>query len=54
MAKIECILLKPLDGRAIGSRASFSNADYQMLRTKGAVKKAPPPRNKAAPNPENK
>ncbi len=51
---VKAILLKPLDGREIGSTAEFSKADFDRLRAKGAVKRAPAPENKKAPAPPNK
>lgn len=54
MKKIEAILLKPLDGREIGSRCEFSKADFDRLKRQGAVKAAAALKNKRAPAPANK
>ena len=51
---IKAILLKPLDGQAIGSTRDFGEADFQRLLHRDAVKAAAPVQNKAAPPPENK
>lgn len=51
---VEAILLKPLDGRAIGSTHEFSDADFARLVERNAVKAAAPTQNKAALAPENK
>lgn len=62
---MRAILLKPLDGREIGSEATFSREDFNRLKALGAVKAAPAPRkpaekaakaiaNKAAPALDNK
>lgn len=56
----QAILLKPLDGMAIGSSAEFADADFERLERLGAVKAAPhkkaepAPANKAEPAPANK
>ena len=52
--KIKAILLKPLNGAEIGSVAHYSNADFNRLVAKGAVKAAEAPKNKEADAPENK
>lgn len=52
--KIEAELLKPLNGCEIGSRAFYSEADFKRLEARGAVKKAPAPRNKKKLAPRNK
>ena len=52
--KIKAILLKPLNGAEVGSDAEYSKADFDRLKSKGAVKEAPAPKNKAADEPENK
>ncbi|EQA96842.1 hypothetical protein [Sphingobium baderi] len=51
---VKAILLKPLDGHDIGSEAEFSDADFERLKAKGAVKAAPEVKNKAEPAPANK
>lgn len=51
---VKAILLKPLDGRAIGSIEEFGEADFRRLVERSAVKAAAPVQNKAAPVPENK
>lgn len=52
--KIKVILLKPLNGRAIGSEAEYDKADFDSLVAMGAVKALEVPANKAAPSPANK
>lgn len=52
--KIKAVLLKPLDGQAIGSEAEYDKADFDRLAERGAVKALRAPQNKEAPAPENK
>ena len=52
--KIKAILLKPLNGAAIGSEAEYYKADFDRLVERGAVKAAEAPKNKAADAPANK
>lgn len=54
MAKVKVILLKPLDGAAIGSEAEYDQVDFDRLVERGAVKAAAKPQNKAAKKPKNK
>lgn len=59
MAEIKVRLLKPLDGKAIGTTSAFSEADFKKLEAQGAVervsqKAAKKPKNKKAPAPKNK
>jgi len=49
---VKAILLKPLDGNPEGSTMEFSQADFDRLKERGAVKAAPAA--KAEPAPENK
>lgn len=57
---IKAILTKPLDGQPEGTEREFSQADFDRLNAKGAVrlaadvKAAPKPLNKRAPAVENK
>ncbi len=39
--KIKAELLKPLNGAEIGSYAEYSKADFERLKSKGAVKEVP-------------
>ncbi len=57
---VKAILLKPLDGAAEGTEREFSQADFDRLKAKGAVraageaKAAPSVANKKAPAVANK
>lgn len=57
---IKAILTKPLDGQPEGTEREFSQADFDRLSAKGAVraisasKAAAKPANKKAPSVENK
>lgn len=51
---MKAILLKPLDGHAIGSTLEFDQPDFDRLVSQGAVKAAPTPMNKMADVPANK
>jgi len=60
MATIKAILTKPLDGDPEGTEREFSQADFDRLKARGAVraagdkKAAPEVANKAAPKAANK
>jgi hypothetical protein len=52
-------LLRPLDGKQVGSFVEYPDADAKRLAARGAVeivgeKAAPTPANKMAPAPQNK
>lgn len=49
---VKAILLKPLDGNPEGAEVEFSQADFDRLKKRNAVKAAPAA--KAEPAPENK
>lgn len=57
---VKAILIKPLDGEPEGSEREFSQADFDRLKAKGAVrvsdekKAAEAPLNKKAPEVANK
>lgn len=55
---IKVKLLRPLDGKEVGSIVEYSQADASRLESRGAVqiigKAAPEPLNKKAPEPANK
>ena len=51
---VKAILIKPLDGDAEGTEREFSQADFDRLVAKGAVKAAPAPQNKMEAAPANK
>ena len=47
---VKAILLKPLDGRAAGTTAEFSQADFDRLKARHAVKAAPAEKSEPAPS----
>lgn len=51
---VKAILTKPLDGMPEGTPREFSQADFDRLKSKGAVRAAPSGETKAAPEPLNK
>lgn len=51
---VKAVLLKPLDGRVIGTILELSQADFHHLMQRNAVKAAAQAEDKAAPEPENK
>lgn len=55
--KVKVELLRPLNGKAVGSIAEYDEADAKRLEARGAVrrvKQAKAPENKVAPAHENK
>ncbi len=62
MTKVKAVLIKPLDGQPEGTELEFDKNDFDSLKALGAVraaqadtaKKAPAPRNKKAPEVQNK
>ena len=52
---VKAVLLRPLDGLgAEGSIVELSQAGFDRLKARGAVKAAPAPANKKAAEPANK
>lgn len=52
---VRAVLLRPLDGLGEeGSTVELSREEFDRLKARGAVKAAPAPANKRAPEPKNK
>lgn len=51
---VKAVLLKPLDGDPEGTSREFSQADFDRLKAKGAVREDKSASSKAAPAVQNK